>query len=63
MSTEDAFNAMIAKLGETGSAAEAAAVASEFLGSRAGGVLGPALREAGGEVDGLREKFNELGHG
>lgn len=59
--TEEVFEALIVKLGQTGSAAEAAAIASGLMGEEVGRRLGPALRENAGNVDALRARYRELG--
>lgn len=61
VSTEDVFNKLNEALQETESASEAAGIASDLLGSRLGRQLGPQLREVGGDLEGLRDRFNDLG--
>ena len=61
VSTEQAFEALITSLGETESAAEAASLASDLLGSRVGARLGPALREGAADIQSLREEAVSLG--
>ena len=61
VSTDQAFEALIASLGETESAAEAAGLASDLLGSRVGARLGPALREGAADMQSLREEAGSLG--
>lgn len=63
ITAEQAFNQLTQRLSETNSETEAAAVASEILGTRVGRVLGPALRENAGQVEDLRNKYRELGLG
>lgn len=61
VSTEDVFNALVDGIQDTSSAAEAATMASDLLGDRIGGRVGPALREFGGDVAGLRQQLQEMG--
>lgn len=63
ITSEQAFNKLTQRLSETNSETEAAAVASEILGTRVGRVLGPALRENAGQVEDLRKKYRDLGLG
>lgn len=58
--TEEAFMALAAAMQETESPSQAAALAAELLG-REGARLGPILREAGGDIQALRDRAQELG--
>lgn len=61
--SEAAFTRLVEHLGQTGTAAEAAAIASDLLGARVGRALGPALRESSDAVGELRQQFRDLGLG
>lgn len=60
VTTEEAFDALIGKLGETKDPAIAAAVATDLLGKQ-GARMGGLLAGASGEVASLRDRANELG--
>lgn len=60
VTTEQAFDAFIAKLSETTDPAAAAAIATQILG-RSGADLGPKLSGAAGSVASLRDRARELG--
>lgn len=57
---EEAFDALISKLGEMESPSQAAALAAQLLGEEAA-ALGPILLESGGSIDELRQKAEDLG--
>lgn len=59
--TEDAFDAFIDAMAGAESATEASQIAGDLFGTRLGRDLGPALMEAGDDVDALRERAHELG--
>jgi hypothetical protein len=61
ISTEQAFNKFSAAMQNAETPAAAMALAGDLVGTKIGKDLALALRESGGEIDGLRERAHELG--
>lgn len=61
LDTEEVFQQFIRRMQQATTDTEAAAVAGELLGTRMGRMIGPALRQAGGEFARFREEARESG--
>lgn len=63
ITTEEAFSRFVAAMSKAESPAKAAALAGDLVGDKLGPRLSGALMASGGEVEALRQKFDELGLG
>jgi hypothetical protein len=61
ITTEEAFNRFNTAMQNAKTPADAAAVAGDLLGDKLGQKLAGALRDSGGEIDGLRKRAHDLG--